>query len=410
LRVFTRTWDATDACGNHSATRTQSITVVDTQAPTIGQAGANATIECSATPVFTPPTASDACNTFTVNLISDVTSMSSVGVRTETRTWNAVDACGNTSTTRSQTITRLACIYCTYTQGFWGNKNGLALLPTVLSTPLTIGRAGHSIIIPAGGAGSPSVIKLNSVMPGGKEPTGPLAAGNCSILDACFNTYLSPQGRINNVLISQTITLSLNIRLTSGTGVLSTLQLGSGCIITSGGSFQINQSVIAYLGGSATVQDLLNLANDVLGGVKTPGVGGVPSYSAINDAVTAINEGFDECRTLFGYCNPAVTVSNAPRPTGAVNKAAVEELTVIPYPNPFSDNVRFIIRSTISGKGTLEVYDMAGAKLQVVYNGYIYSGKGQTIDYRVPMLYRTNLMYVLRVGNKVVTGKLINIR
>jgi hypothetical protein len=198
--------------------------------------------------------------------------------------------------------------------------------------------------------------------------------------------------------------------LTSGTGILSTLQLGSGCIITSGGSFQINQSVIAYLGGSATVQDLLNLANDVLGGVKTPGVGGVPSYSAINDAVTSINEGFDECKTLFGYCTPAVTVSNAPRPTGAVAKAAVEELTVVPYPNPFSDNVRFTIRSTISGKGTLEVYDMAGAKLQVVYNGYIYSGKGQTIDYKVPMLYRTNLMWVLRVGNKVVTGKLINIR
>jgi hypothetical protein len=53
---------------------------------------------------------------------------------------------------------------------------------------------------------------------------------------------------------------------------------------------------------------------------------------------------------------------------------------------------------------------MSGAKLQVVYSGYIYPGKGQVIDYRVPILYRTNLMYVLRVGNKVVTGKLINIR
>jgi hypothetical protein len=408
-RVITRVWDATDACGNHSATRAQSISIVDTQAPTIGSAGANATIECTATPVFTAPTASDACNAVTVNLISDVTTMSTVGVRTETRTWNAVDACGNTSTTVSQTVTTLACIYCTYTQGFWGNKNGLALLPTVLNTPLTIGRPGHSIIIPAGGAGSPSVTKLNSVMPGRSTPTGPLAAGDCSILDPCFNTYLTGN-HINNVLISQTITLSLNLRLHSGTGTLSTLTLGSGCIITSGGSFQINKNVISYLGGSATVQDLLNLANDVLGGVKTPGVNGVPSYSDINDAIDAINTGFDECRTFYGYCTPAVTVSASPNHAGAVNKATANRLEVTTYPNPFSDNVRFLINSEVSGKATLEVYDMAGAKLQVVYNGYLYSGKGRIIEYKVPTLYRTNLMYVLRVGDNIVTGKLINIR
>jgi len=412
-RVITRTWDATDACGNHSATRTQMITVVDTQPPTIGSAGANATIECSVTPTFTPPTASDACNGATVNLISDVTSMSSVGVRTETRTWNAVDACGNTSTTVSQTITRLACIYCTFTQGYWGNKNGLATLPSVLTTPLTIGRPGHSVIIPAGGAGSPSVIKLNSVMPGGTSPKG-LLAGDCSILDPCFAAYTTHQGRINNILLAQTITLALNIRLHSGTGVLSTLSLGSGCIITSGGSFQIDQSVISYLGGSATVADLLNLANDVLGGVKTPGVGGVPSYSAINDAVTAINEGFDECRTFFGNCTPGVTTlkpngNSGNQVTQAVGNKA-ESIAVTPYPNPFSENVRFQIKSDISGRGTLEVYDMNGAKLQVVYSGYIYSGKPQVIEYKVPVLYRTNLMYVLRVGGKVVTGKLINIR
>src|SRR5204863_4698493 len=72
-KILTRTWDATDACGNHSATRTQVITVVDTQAPTIGQAGGNATIECTATPEFTPPTASDACNGATVNNLGTTT-------------------------------------------------------------------------------------------------------------------------------------------------------------------------------------------------------------------------------------------------------------------------------------------------------------------------------------------------
>src|SRR5207248_514005 len=102
--ILARSWDASDACGNHSATRTQIITVVDTQAPTIGQAGSNATIECTATPSFTQPTATDACNGATVNFLGEVTAGNSCS-KTITRTWDATDACGNHSATRTQIIT-----------------------------------------------------------------------------------------------------------------------------------------------------------------------------------------------------------------------------------------------------------------------------------------------------------------
>src|SRR5439155_13859599 len=104
-KTVTRTWRAVDACSNTSTTVAQVITIRDTQAPTIGTTGANATVECTATPTFTAPTASDACNGATVQTIGvDVTSGNSC-TKTVTRTWNAIDACGNTSTTRSQTIT-----------------------------------------------------------------------------------------------------------------------------------------------------------------------------------------------------------------------------------------------------------------------------------------------------------------
>src|SRR5262249_26931479 len=104
-KTITRVWNAVDACVNTSYTVSQTITVTDTTPPVIGSAGANATIECTATPTFTAPTASDACNAVTVQQVgSDVSSGNSC-TKTITRTWNAVDACGNTSSTVSQTKT-----------------------------------------------------------------------------------------------------------------------------------------------------------------------------------------------------------------------------------------------------------------------------------------------------------------
>src|SRR5207249_4191737 len=57
----TRTWTATDHCSN-SSTASQTITVHDTTAPVISGVGSPDTIECPATPSFSSPTASDACD------------------------------------------------------------------------------------------------------------------------------------------------------------------------------------------------------------------------------------------------------------------------------------------------------------------------------------------------------------
>jgi len=102
----TKTWRAQDACGNLSGPVSQTITVVDTTPPLISAAGADAAIESPAIPVFTPPTASDACNSGpVVNQTGDViTPGPCAGTYSEKRTWKAVDACGNTSAPVSQTI------------------------------------------------------------------------------------------------------------------------------------------------------------------------------------------------------------------------------------------------------------------------------------------------------------------
>ncbi len=104
--VINRVWTATDACGNKSM-KIQNIQVRDITAPTwLTQPGAAVTINCPATPVFTPPTATDGCDASPVITFTDVTvNGACAGTYTITRTWTAKDACGNASTTVSQAIT-----------------------------------------------------------------------------------------------------------------------------------------------------------------------------------------------------------------------------------------------------------------------------------------------------------------
>src|SRR5207253_3971142 len=68
----TRTWTATDHCGN-SSTASQVIHVVDTTAPVISTLPGPPTIQCPASPSFATPTATDACDPSPSLTFADVT-------------------------------------------------------------------------------------------------------------------------------------------------------------------------------------------------------------------------------------------------------------------------------------------------------------------------------------------------
>ena len=103
-KVITRTWTATDACGN-SANAVQKITLRDTTPPTL-------TVPANVSVAFTSDlspsttglaTAQDTCSSATV-AFSDVVSILGDGSQIITRTWKATDDCGNSSS-GVQTIT-----------------------------------------------------------------------------------------------------------------------------------------------------------------------------------------------------------------------------------------------------------------------------------------------------------------
>ena len=96
--IITRTWTATDGCGNTSVC-IQTITKQDNTSPVI-TCPANVTIHCtsSSLPVITgTATATDNCQSNVAISYTDVKSGTSCD-STITRTWVASDGCGNTST------------------------------------------------------------------------------------------------------------------------------------------------------------------------------------------------------------------------------------------------------------------------------------------------------------------------
>uniref|UniRef100_UPI0035160174 HYR-like domain-containing protein n=1 Tax=uncultured Winogradskyella sp. TaxID=395353 RepID=UPI0035160174 len=103
-KTITRTWTATDACGN-SVSQDQIIIVEDTTPPTIS-VPADVTIECTedeSSANTGVATGADTCGTVTVTE-SDVETVACGNTKTIVRTWTVTDECGN-STSADQTIT-----------------------------------------------------------------------------------------------------------------------------------------------------------------------------------------------------------------------------------------------------------------------------------------------------------------
>ncbi len=97
LTEVTRTWSATDVCGNRSFC-SQVISIVDTTAPAFENLPAEeVTYQCDAVVEAPELTATDVCNEFEITFVEDTIAGNCPGYYTLVRTWTAVDVCQNTS-------------------------------------------------------------------------------------------------------------------------------------------------------------------------------------------------------------------------------------------------------------------------------------------------------------------------
>ncbi|MEM7391731.1 MAG: HYR domain-containing protein, partial [Verrucomicrobiota bacterium] len=210
--VLSRTWTATDDCGN-AANCTQTVFLVDTTMPVMS-CPSNIMLECglSTAPSNTgSATALDACDTNVVISSSDVTN--GVCPIVITRTWSGVDICGNTGT-------------CTQTITLIDTTSPSITCPTNLTAINDLGQTGAVVnfVVPATDlCGPPNVVSMppsGSFFPIGTTTVSSTATDACGNSTNCTfditvfrpaDLAISKTSDVDPVFIGQLLTYTITV-------------------------------------------------------------------------------------------------------------------------------------------------------------------------------------------------------
>ena len=424
---FVRTYTFTDGCGNSSSVQ-QTITVNDNTAPVITSIPADVTVSCaSEVPTANPAAvvASDNCSgTFTVTTNDVRTNGTCANRFTIARTYTATDKCGNASS-QTQTITV-------------NDQTG-----PVITCPA-------NVTVECGASTAPSETGMatatdcgSNITPSYTDETAACTNGSYIITrtftatDACGNSSSCVQTiTVNTTKTTTCFDMSLTDREFDGVNTTFSFTVcAKNCAALSNISFVIPKGIVVVSPASGSLYQ---------GAYNKYKVSVPVSKSQNGIRFEAIGEGLrnTQCETFtFALRGKQTNISITVTPKAGtktypktfdpaclceqqntlspamtiISKESLQtevrsKLSVTAAPNPFTDKVRFTIESPVSGQGSLEVFNMLGQKVKTVYQGFIQAGRGQVMEYNVPALHQTNLIYRLQVGGKQVTGKLINVR
>lgn len=366
------------------------------------------------------------------------------GVGTHVLTYYFADAFG-CSAVRELTIQVDRCAginACTLTQGYYGSTNGqscdgdslyrnaVSIIKKLLTpSPIVIGSGGRTLTISVSDSA-----RLNAVMPGGGTPFSFSHTGNITLQSSQFSLYRTSRGKINNILLSQTITLALNARIKDDllpfelkNGYLHTQRIsncigGTGLITCQQDPMAIRAwlmvpSVVNYLRATSggTVADLLALANAVLGRTKLPGQAGaggtvVPTLGDIIMQIDVINNAFDQCRVFLGYF-PALNLCVSSSLKAALQEEAqqptiIKVLEVKVFPNPFGATLNFNIQTPEKTKIKIELFDWQGKLLMQDFFGELQPQESRLIQLKAPVV-ATPILYRVTTSKKIFSGILL---
>ena len=333
---------------------------------------------------------------------------------------------------------------CTLTQGYYGSSNGkscdedslyrnaVSIIKKLLTpSPIVIGSGARTLTITVADSA-----RLNAVMPGGGTPFSFSHTGNITLQSSQFSLYKTSRGKINNILLSQTIALALNVRIKPDlapfvleNGYIHTQRLRTcqnadlpSLVTCEEDSMAIRAwlmipSVVNYLqaNSSGTVADLLALANAVLGRTKVPGQAGaggtvVPSLANIVAQVDIINNAFDQCRIFLGFF-PTLNLCTSSSLRAAQQEEAqasvvIKTLEVKVFPNPFGTTLNFNIQTPEKTKVKIELFDLQGKLLTQEYIGEFQSQENRIIQMKAPVV-SAPILYRVTTSKKVFSGVLL---
>jgi hypothetical protein len=312
------------------------------------------------------------------------------------------------------------------TQGAYGNPGGNICLPngtTVNQTQIMIdaltAAPGNMAVFGRQDLNRYWVVRLTDVnqgptsnifkmLPGG-GPSAVFGTDNVAGVPEYSNgpswpvVPLQTDGGIRNQLFSQTLTLYFNTTIAgstlanvslNGLAVIAPRNCGSSEPAGAGVPTQlVSPAISSYLathGYAVTVAGLLQLANDALGGVNVSPL----TLSQIQDAVSNINETFDECKILTGYV-PASGGSG--RVVTSNSTSSQPSLIVTAFPNPYEENFSLKINSPVTGLAMISFYNMDGVKISEMKRDVV-ALKDVWVPYNVPAVYRTRILYTVTIA------------